>query len=275
MGRLVETLGSYAEIPYYIAEMDTSVYCVEELCFVLCENAVLVDRRLLDHKLVRWLEKECGLKELAERLPPFLGKNASPSAFVGAILKYARFGTEEMRREAEDLIRLGEEADMSVRRKNFADYQVEHGRIVQALAEYETALREMSAEDHAARSRILHNMGVALCRLFSFEEAAETFLAAYEEDPENEEAVISYLAALRMFLSEGKYIAFIAAHPEWHARSLVVEKRMGAAQTAYEQSAVYRKLTEVFERRDAVYYETVSGRLEQMQKNYREMVAHP
>ena len=275
MGRLMETVGNYAEIPYYIAQIDTSVYCVEELCFALSENTFLLDGGLLDQRLVRWLERECGLRELAARLSPLVGGRASLGAFVRAILEYAHFGTEKKRGEIEELFRLGADADMSVRRKNFADYQVEHGRFVQALAEYEKALREMPDSNHEARSQVLHNKGVALSRLFSFEEAAAHFLAAYQENPENKEAAQHYLAALRMSLSEADYIGFIADHPEWHGKSLEVEKEMRAAQASYEESGAFRKWKETFEGRDVFYYETVSGMLEEMQKNYREMVAQP
>lgn len=275
MGRLTETVGNYAEIPYYIAQTDTSVYCVEELCFVLCRNAFLLDRGLMDHRLVKWLETECGLKELANPLYGLVSGNASPSAFVGTILEYVHFGTEKQRKETEELLRLGADMDASVRRKNFADYLVEHERYGQAVMEYEKVLEEIPDMNRMMRSQLFHNKGVALCRLFSFEEAAEAFLAAYEENPENEEAAVSYLAALRMNLPETDYIAFIAGNPEWHEQSLEVEKRMRAAQAEYEDSEKYRRLSALLQRRDTTYYETISEKLAQMQKKYREMVAQP
>lgn len=275
MGRLIETVGNYAEIPYYIAQTDTSVYCLEELCFALCRNTFLLDRGLIDQRLVKWLETECGLRELARTLYPLVSGNASPGTFVGAILEYAHFGTEKQRSETKELLRLSADVDVSVRRKNFADYLVEHERYTQAVMEYEKALEEMPGMSPAVRSQLFHNKGVALCRLFSFEEAAEAFLAAYEENPENEESAVSYLAAVRMNLSEADYIAFIAANPDWHEQSLEVERRMGAAQAEYESSEAYRELTELLERRDTVYYATVSEKLAQMQKKYREMVAQP
>lgn len=275
MGRLVETTGDYAEIPYHIAQTDTSVYCLEELCFALCQNTFLLDRGLLDQRLVRWLETECGLKELARRLYGLVSGNASPSTFVGVILEYAHFGTEEQRRETEDALRLGADEDSSVRRKNFADYLVEHERYGQAVTEYEKVMEEMPGINHVMRSQLLYNKGVAFCRLFSFEEAAGAFLAAHQENPENEQAAVSYLAALRMSLPETEYISFIAGNPEWHEQSLEVEKRMDAAQTEYENSGAYRELRRLMERRDTVYYDTVSKKLVEMQKKYREMVAQP
>lgn len=275
MGRLIETVGNYAQIPYYIAQTDTSVYCVEELCFALCQNTFLLDRGLLDGELVKWLETECGLKKLAQPLYELVSKNASPSVFVGTILEYVHFGTEKKRKETEELLRLGADMDAVTRKKNFADYLVENGRFAQALSEYEKMLTEMPSINHVMRSELLYNKGVALCRLFSFEEAAQAYLASYRENPEHEEAALSYLAALRMNLPEADYISFIAGNPEWHEQSLEVERRMGSAEAAYENSDEMKELRKFSESRDTVYYDTVSERIVKLQKNYREMVAKP
>ena len=275
MGRLIETVGNYAEIPYYIAQTDTSVYCVEELCFALCQNTFLLDRGLLDMRLVKWLEAECGLKDLAGKLGALVKGSGSPSEFVGIILEYAHFGTEKKRRETKELLRIGADMDVSTRRKNFADYLVENRRYAQAIAEYEKVLEEIPSVNHVMRSELLHNKGVAFCRLFCFEEAAEAFLAAYRENEESEEAAVSYLAALRMSLPETDYIAFIAGHPEWHEQSLSVEKRMEEIRTDYEYSDACKELQSFLERRDTEYYETVSKKLTEMRKKYREMVAQP
>lgn len=275
MGRLIETVGKYAEHPYYVAQTNTFVYCVEELCFTLCQNTFLLDRGLLDPKLAKWLEEECGLREMARPLYTLINQNGSPSAFVGLILEYAHFGSEKKRQETEELLRVSADMDASTRRKHFADYLVMNRRYAQAVMEYEKVLDEIPSMNHVMRSELLHNKGVALCRLFSFEEASEVFLLACQENPDNEEAGICYLTALRMSLSEEDYIAFIADHPMWHEQSLEVEKRMEKSRKEYEDSDVCRELTESLKHRDAEYYEMVSEKLTGMRKKYREMVAQP
>lgn len=275
MGRLVETVGKYAEVPYYIAQTDTSVYCVEELCFVLCRDTFLLDRGLLDAGLVKWLETECGLRELARPLYLLVSQNASPSAFVSEILEYAHFGTEKSRKETKELLRLGADMDAVTRKKNFADYLVENGRYAQAVEEYERVLAEMPSINHVMRSELFYNKGVALCRLFSFGTAADAYLASYQENPEHEEAAFAYLTALRMSLPQEDYIDFIARAPEWYEQSLEVERRMKRAEESYEGSDGHRELTELFAGRDTAYYEAVSERIGKLQKKYREMVAKP
>ena len=272
MGRLTEPVGRYAEHPYYIAQTDTSVYCVEELCFTLCQNTFLLDRGLLDLKLAKWLDEECGLRELARPLYGLINQNGSPSAFVGIILEYTHYGTEKKRQETEELLRIGADMDVSTRRKHFADYLVGNGRYAQAVMEYEKVLEEIPSMNYVMRSELLHNKGVALCRLFSFAEAAEAFLLGYQENPAFEEAALSYLAALRMTVSEEEYITFIAEHPMWHEQSLEVEKRLEKSRIDYENSEEYKKLTGVLERRDTEYYKAVSEKLTQMQRDYRKMV---
>lgn len=272
MGRLTEPVGRYAEHPYYIAQTDTSVYCVEELCFTLCQNTFLLDRGLLDLNLAKWLDEECGLRELARPLYGLINQNGSPSAFVGIILEYTHYGTEKKRQETEELLRIGADMDVSTRRKHFADYLVGNGRYAQAVMEYEKVLEEIPSMNYVMRSELLHNKGVALCRLFSFAEAAEAFLLAYQENPAFEEAALSYLAALRMTVSEEEYITFIAEHPMWHEQSLEVEKRLEKSRIDYENSEEYKKLTGVLERRDTEYYKAVSEKLTQMQRDYRKMV---
>lgn len=275
MGRLIETVGKYAEHPYYVAQTNTYVYCVEELCFTLCQNTFLLDRGLLDLKLAKWLDEECGLRELARPLYTLIGQNGSPSAFVGIILEYAHFGTEKKRQETEELLRVNADMDAATRRKNFADYLVEKGYYGQAVMEYERVLEEIPTMNHVMRSELFRNKGTAYCRLFCFEEAAEAFQRANQENPDNSEAIVCYLAALRMSLSPEDYLAFVADHPVWHEQSLEVEARMKRGEKEYEESDAYRELTELVERRDTGYYEKVSEKLEQMRKKYRKMVARP
>lgn len=275
MGRLIEAVGRYAENPYYVAQTNTYVYCVEELCFTLSQNTFLLDRGILDLKLAKWLDEECGLRGLAKPLYTLIGQNGSPSAFVGIILEYAHFGSEKKRQETEELLRVSADMDATTRRKHFADYLLEKKRYAQAILEYESVLEEIPSMNHVMRSQLLHNKGVAFGRLFCFEEAAEAFFQANQENPENEEEVVCYLAALCMSLSEEKYLAFIADHPMWHEQSLEVERRMKKCGSEYENSEDYGRLTKLLEHRDTGYYEAVSEKLTEMRKNYREMVAKP
>ena len=63
--RISICVGDYAKTPYCIPGLEINVRSMEELCYCMRENAYMLDLSLLDDGLVRWIEQECGLKELA------------------------------------------------------------------------------------------------------------------------------------------------------------------------------------------------------------------
>ena len=61
-------VGAYAEKPYNVPGLEMSVYSMEELCYCFRENAFLLDGSLCDERLADWVEKECGLPQVAEEI---------------------------------------------------------------------------------------------------------------------------------------------------------------------------------------------------------------
>ena len=45
-----------AEKPFYIENISTNIYSIEELCYYLYNNLYLVDSSLISSKLCTWLE---------------------------------------------------------------------------------------------------------------------------------------------------------------------------------------------------------------------------
>ena len=54
-----------AEKPFYIKNISTNIYSIEELCYYLYNNLYLVDRSLISNKLCTWLDEELKLPKLA------------------------------------------------------------------------------------------------------------------------------------------------------------------------------------------------------------------
>lgn len=75
--RVSVCVGSYAKMPYRIPGLGTDVYSMEELCYCLKENAFLLDLSLMEDGLLDWVEKECGLRELAKALHPLVHRQGS------------------------------------------------------------------------------------------------------------------------------------------------------------------------------------------------------
>lgn len=88
MGRVILCMGQKAQTPYCFEKLGIRVWTVEELCFCLKENAFLLDEEIVSNVLVRWLEEQCELTELAGILQPMVRHQSSPAAFVIKILEY-------------------------------------------------------------------------------------------------------------------------------------------------------------------------------------------
>ena len=86
MGRIILCVGSYAKTPYYIERSGLQVYSIEEICYFLCENVVLLDQEIINQQLVQWISTECQLEELAKELNQILQKKDCISEFINAIL---------------------------------------------------------------------------------------------------------------------------------------------------------------------------------------------
>ena len=63
--RVSVCVGDYAKKPYCVPGLEVNVFCLEELCCCLKENAFLLDLSLLNDNLLEWIGKECGLAEFA------------------------------------------------------------------------------------------------------------------------------------------------------------------------------------------------------------------
>ena len=276
MGRLIETVGNYAEKPYIVPQVAMPVYCIEELCYVLCNNAFILDRSIMDVDLAKWLDEQCGLPELAKDIYPLVHQKGTPSALAGIILEYAHYGTERERKEIEELFRQSADMDITEKMKNHADYLVRNGLFIQAILEYDNMLTEYPSLNHIFKSELLHNKGVALCRMFNFQEASECFLRALEENPDNRSAEISYLAALRMKLSREDYISFVAEHNMWYNASLELEKEYSRIEQEYETSSRKEYICHLLEKKSGRgsenYYDEIAGFLAIKKQAYREMI---
>ena len=61
-------MGRYASEPLTIKNTYIRVWCLEELCYYICENADLLEDNFASNELIDWVADECGLKELAIKL---------------------------------------------------------------------------------------------------------------------------------------------------------------------------------------------------------------
>lgn len=280
MGRTILGTGVYAGIPYFMEKFNVNLYSVEELCYLFVEKAELLDQEMMRRDLVRWLDEQCGLNQLAHTLYSLLNQNGSASAFAGTILEYVNLYPPKIVEQTEQVIRSNEGLNPCERGKAKADHMLQSRKYNKALGQYHRLLTQIPENDMRLRGSILHNMGVACAKLFMFRQAAEWFMQAYEADRE-QESLESYLTALRMCQEEREYITYIAEHPEYHDASLRVERKMEYASGQFEGTDENRMLftLQVFKEEgnstagsDVQYYQEIEKLTTALKEKYREYV---
>ncbi len=231
--RISICVGEYAAVPYCVPGLELSVHCIEELCYCIRENAFLIDASLMNDDLVNWIDKDCGLADLARELYPMVHKKGSLSSFVTMILEFTGLYDGTVTGEVEQTLKKGAGLSGIEKRKSQIDYLVKKKKYGAAIRGYEELLsqwQEMLKEGGElpagkVRSGILHNKGVAFAGLMLYAQAAECFLEAYGIEKDNR-LYEDYLAAKRMELAEEAYIAFAAENPQGYEAALKLEQKM-------------------------------------------------
>lgn len=282
--RVSACIGNYAKTPYCIPGLEMNVYCMEELCYCMKENAFLLDHSLMNDRLLGWIGQECGLQELAGALHPLVHRQGSLSSFVSTILEYTGLYERPVIREVEQMLKKGAGLSRIEKRKSQVDYLVKKKKYVAAIREYDSLLanwQEMEGKGEplptvSCLAAILHNKGTALTGLMLYDRAAECFLAAYRTDG-SEICYRDYLAARRLALSEEEYVAFAAEQPEGYEYTMKLEKDMERFLDEWERQPEYLMLYKRREDRhgaDRQRYQEESERLIQSIKDgYRSSVS--
>jgi tetratricopeptide (TPR) repeat protein len=275
MGKPILCIGTYAEKPYHIEKIGRNVYCIEELCYCIVQNAFLLDEESFDKELFDWIAKECSLEKLSEDLRSMASKKCSMAALAGTILDYVGYNTRKEVDNTEKILRANAGMDVYTKRLARADFLMKNNRYTMAFREYEFLLHNTPDISRKLRARIEHCEGVMYARLFLFDRAQEMFAKAFD-DGHDPESYIQYLAALRMKLSDKEYVAFIAENEDAYEASMELEKRMDEAQDYYSSSedkhllgtiGVFRSEGKMHE-----YYDMIGATTENLKNEYRSIV---
>lgn len=250
--RISVCVGNYATTPYRISGLEVQVYCMEELCCCLRENAFLLDLSLLKESLVEWMDRECGVKELAQELYPMVRKQGSLSAFVTLILEYVGLYDSSTIREVERVLKEGSGLSSIEKRKKQIDYLVQKKKYISAIRGYNALLAcwqeeaKLGGEMPLGRVKadILHNKGVTMAYMLEYRDAAECFREAYAIEP-SKEHYRAYLAAKRMELTEEDYLAFVAEQPDSYELSLQLENEIESLTHSFREQEAGVKLAEL------------------------------
>lgn len=195
-----------AETPYYIENISTNIYSLEELCYYFYHNLYLVDHSILNEGLLTWIQDELNLPKLASKLRAKLGKFSSIEDFLYPVFKEINYLTyEELKGLNSRIQKLDKESPL-VREKEKGDALAENGMYVHAIRAYQDLLKQEDLEEvrEGFRENVYHNLGCAYSYLFQMEKALECFLKAYEEH-HSRSALKTYLLAFHSIRTPIEY----------------------------------------------------------------------
>lgn len=199
MNEMIVRTGKTAEHPYRIPQETAAVYTMEEFCRYLQEHLFLVNRELIGHAFSEWLEKELDEKRLAADLTGILEEGNDLSRCVILIFEashlYSNKELSFLRKRVLTLAAMSPEERQKIR----ADYLLHCGKYKEALYLYLDLTTERKSRGFhvSERAEIHRNIGVIYARNLQFEEAAESFLRAYELSGVQEHKK-EYLTALEL-----------------------------------------------------------------------------
>ena len=163
-----------AKLPYYIENISTNIYSIEELCFYFYHNIYLLDSTILNEELCFWIRDQLGLKKLADNLYKHLDDDdMKVGDFILPVFKEINYlSLEEFRKLNQQIQQLAKEPEV-LRQKRKGDYLMEHGKYVNAIKVYQKALRQ-ETEDEAAVTDIRKPETVAAEKAETVQEAETT-----------------------------------------------------------------------------------------------------
>lgn len=137
-----------AKLPYYIENISTNIYSIEELCFYFYHNIYLLDSTILNEELCFWIRDQLGLKKLADNLYKHLDdEDMKVGDFILPVFKEINYlSLGEFRKLNRQIQQLAKEPEV-LRQKRKGDYLMEHGKYVNAIKVYQKALRQETEDD--------------------------------------------------------------------------------------------------------------------------------
>lgn len=273
MGSYILCQQQKAGTPYYIENISTNIFSIEELCFYFYHNIYLLDGTIINEELCRWIGEELGMKQLAARLRGILETDADIGAFILPVFKEAYYLSQSEYKEMQERLQKLQELPAMVRKKLKGDYLVRYGKYSNGIKVYESILEstEKTTLGSQFEGGVYHNMGCAYAKLFQMDEAFSCLKHAYE--------LLHSKTALKSYL----YAVYIA-HSKEAYEDKVIELGVDA-QTKAEMDQELQENSQMKESADAVrifigaqqekkagnpegYYRTMDGLLEQMTEDY-------
>lgn len=260
-----------AKHPYYIENISTGVFSMEELCYYMSNNLYLLDETILNKELGEWFVKELGLAALGQRFLKMLEDESPVSELIMPVFREIHYLSQAESRELLVQVKRMEEQPLLVLAKKKGDALVAYGKYGNAIKVYEKVLTGKTDKSLGEQfpGSVWHNLGCAYARMFQLDEASECFEKAYSMM--HTKAVLkSYLSCVYLgesreaFLQKGAALGADSATLKEFESEITEEKtKEGRKQEAF---------TRAMESRDSLdmetYLRTMDEILEEMTEEY-------
>lgn len=267
---VIACLGDYARVPYYFEKLDIRVFCMEELCCCLKENACLLGNEIMEEALLKFIGEECHVPQLARELYPLVYRKGNLSTFVAMILEYVGFYDPEEVEAAESTLKKTGQLPDYEKKKIRIDHLVQRGKYRAALDEYERLYETMPKD--AGCGSVLHNMAVVYAHLMMYQKAAELFKQAYEVSGWDE-SFIAYLGANRFLMTDREYVDFAAGLTKQYHNEMKLEKILEEVNREWENTPESLGIANIqewrLEGRNQKYEEECAQILDTLKNEYR------
>ncbi len=205
MTDLILCHSALASNPYFFPAFGINIYSIEELCYLLYNNAYLLDEDVMDEEMCDFLIEEAEMPKLGTKLKEMLANRCTLGEYVMTILEDSFYLDKEELKEVKRILLDSYGLDKEKKHKLRGDNMLRNGKYTLALDEYRYIAGIMDKElNKDTYALVLHNMGTAYAGLFLIKEAAECFFDAYELSGERESAV-EFLLASRFINDNEKY----------------------------------------------------------------------
>lgn len=231
-----------SNVPYYIAELNLNIYSIEELSYYLYHHLYLIEDGFFNEKLVQYIEEECKLPKVAEKLRNGIKEKASFGECVKIILTgSAYYNEKELEKIQGTLDEIGNKS-MSHRRKARADILMECKKYTTALAAYREVLAKRDRNDSTQFcSDVWYNIGVVYIKMFLFQEALEAFFHAYACCP-REELIDDMLRVCLIWQNETEVLKIVGKYKVTDERLQQCRNQVEQERETLTQSSFMEKL---------------------------------
>ena len=206
--------GKYAKNPYYVKYSDINLYSIEELCYYFVDKIYLLNDDLMCRELVEWIEKECGMEELARVLDDYLRKHLSLALFITTILEHTGIYDVNIISKVERFLK--EQATLTPfeKEKKRADYYYQTGRFRQALIIYTELFERTGKQEATKRAVLCFNIASIYAMDFNYDRASLYYEESYRLLP-NVQTRQAYILAKRLSMNDYEFGEFEREHEKW------------------------------------------------------------